>query len=55
LDDFKGFGVERKSEVIRHFGTIEKLKQAELDEIIAVKGIGPKTGLKLLEYLQSLA
>lgn len=55
LDDFKGFGVERKSEVIRHFGTIEKLKQAGLDEILAVKGIGPKTGLKLLEYLQSLA
>ena len=52
LDDFKGFGPERKSAVMRHFGTIEKLKKASLEALIEVEGIGPKTGGKLLDFLR---
>ena len=39
LDDIKGVGKERKKRLIEHFGSVEKLRQAELTAIEEVVGI----------------
>ena len=36
LDGVKGIGVKRRNELLKHFGSVEKIKSATLDELIAV-------------------
>ncbi|ALC05995.1 UvrABC system protein C [Corynebacterium deserti GIMN1.010] len=42
LDSIKGLGQSRRTELVKHFGSVAKLKQASVEEIAAVKGFGPK-------------
>jgi len=42
LDDIEGVGNSRKRTLLRHFGSLKKLKEADLDEIKAVQGIPQK-------------
>ncbi len=43
LDDVPGLGEVRRKTLLRHFGSLKKLREAEVDEIAAVPGIGPRT------------
>jgi excinuclease ABC subunit C len=43
LDDVPGLGEVRRKTLLRHFGSLKKLREAELDDIAAVPGIGPRT------------
>lgn len=42
LDDIPGIGTKRKMQLLRHFGSVNRLKRAEVDEIAAAPGIGPQ-------------
>lgn len=42
LDDIKGVGPKRKQQLMKHFGSLKKIKEASLDELILV--LGEKTG-----------
>lgn len=42
LDDLKGVGPTRKKSLLKAFGSVKKLKEADVDEIAKVEGIGPK-------------
>ena len=52
LDQFEGLGTTRKQALLHHFGSIEKLHSAKLNQLTKVKGIGPFTAQKLLKYLK---
>lgn len=39
LDDIKGIGEKRKVELLKHFGSIDKIKKAKRDELIDVKSM----------------
>lgn len=39
LDDIKGVGPARRKAIMQHFKDIEKIKQASVDELLAVEGI----------------
>lgn len=52
LDQFEGLGTSRKQALLHHFGSIEKLRSAELSQLTAVKGIGPIIGEKLIQFLR---
>ncbi|MCL1899777.1 MAG: excinuclease ABC subunit UvrC [Promicromonosporaceae bacterium] len=41
LDDIPGLGPIRSKELLRHFGSLKRLKLAGVDEIAAARGIGP--------------
>ncbi|MEZ2121254.1 MULTISPECIES: excinuclease ABC subunit UvrC [unclassified Corynebacterium] len=41
LDGIRGLGAARRTELVRHFGSVKKLKAASVEEITAVKGFGP--------------
>jgi excinuclease ABC subunit C len=43
LDSVPGLGEIRRKALLRHFGSLKKLRAAGVDEIAAVPGIGPRT------------
>ncbi|MER6129906.1 excinuclease ABC subunit UvrC [Streptomyces sp. NPDC001795] len=43
LDDVPGLGETRKQALIKHFGSVKKLRSATIDQIQEVPGIGRKT------------
>ncbi|MEU5806866.1 MULTISPECIES: excinuclease ABC subunit UvrC [unclassified Streptomyces] len=43
LDEVPGLGDTRKQALIKHFGSVKKLRQATIDQICEVPGIGRKT------------
>lgn len=53
LDDFKGLGTKRKQQLLLHFGSLEKLRQASTKELTSIEGIGTLTAERLIEFLQN--
>jgi excinuclease ABC subunit C len=49
LDDVPGLGEVRRKTLLRHFGSLKKLREAEVDQIAAVPGIGPRTASAIKE------
>ncbi|WP_217144330.1 excinuclease ABC subunit UvrC [Streptomyces sp. AC627_RSS907] len=43
LDDVPGLGETRKQALVKHFGSVKKLRSATIDQICEVPGIGRKT------------
>ncbi|MFG2175082.1 excinuclease ABC subunit UvrC [Streptomyces niveus] len=43
LDDVPGLGETRKQALIKHFGSVKKLRQATIEQICEVPGLGRKT------------
>ena len=42
LDEIKGIGEAKKKALLKHFGSVEKIKQASIQELMQVKGISEK-------------
>lgn len=42
LDGIPGLGQVRRTDLVKHFGSVKKLKEATVEEIAEVKGFGPK-------------
>jgi excinuclease ABC subunit C len=49
LDSVPGLGEIRRKALLRHFGSLKKLRAAAVDDIAAVPGIGPKTAQAIHE------
>ncbi|MFE2020721.1 excinuclease ABC subunit UvrC [Streptomyces sp. NPDC059499] len=55
LDDVAGLGETRKQALIKHFGSVKKLRQATIDEICEVPGIGRRTAESVAAALATAA
>ncbi|MEU6013285.1 excinuclease ABC subunit UvrC [Streptomyces sp. NPDC047515] len=55
LDAVAGLGETRKQALIKHFGSVKKLRQATIDEICEVPGIGRRTAESVAVALASAA
>ncbi|MGV0600618.1 excinuclease ABC subunit UvrC, partial [Mycolicibacterium pulveris] len=51
LDSIRGLGEHRRKALVTHFGSVARLKEASLEEITAVPGIGVATARAVLEAL----
>ncbi len=51
LDSVRGLGETRRKALVAHFGSVARLKQASVEEITAVPGIGVATARAVLEAL----
>ena len=51
LDSVRGLGEHRRKALVTHFGSVARLKQASVEEITAVPGIGVATARAVLEAL----
>jgi excinuclease ABC subunit C len=49
LDDVPGLGEVRRKTLIRHFGSLKKLRAATVDEIAEVPGIGARTATAIAD------
>ncbi|MEY9931989.1 excinuclease ABC subunit C [Catenulispora sp. GP43] len=54
LDDVPGLGEVRRKALLAHFGTLRKLRAAEVAEIAEVPGIGPATARQIHSALAEL-
>ncbi len=53
LDDIKGIGAVRKANLLKHFKTIEKIKQASPAELAAVAGMTEQAALAVSQFFRS--
>lgn len=51
LDDIKGVGTTKKALLLKKFGSVEKIKEASIDEIAQVKGINEELAKNIKEEL----
>ena len=52
LDDIEGIGEVRKQNLLKHFGSVEKIKNAKVKEISEIKGITLKLAEKIKKELE---
>ncbi|MFE2939781.1 excinuclease ABC subunit UvrC [Streptomyces sp. NPDC059255] len=55
LDDVAGLGESRKQALIKHFGSVKRLRQATIDQICEVPGVGRKTAESVAVALAAAA
>ncbi|MDN6155225.1 MAG: excinuclease ABC subunit UvrC [Corynebacterium casei] len=53
LDSIPGLGPARRTDLVKHFGSVKKLKEASEEQIAEVKGIGPKMASTIFEHLRA--
>lgn len=52
LDSVPGLGPQRRTDLVKHFGSVKKLKEASVEDIAEVKGFGPKLAQTVYDHLQ---
>lgn len=52
LDEVPGIGPKRKKDLIKHFGTIKRIREASLDELQEVAGISSKLAEEIYQHMQ---
>ena len=52
LDGIPGLGPARRSDLVKHFGSVKKLKEASVEDITEVNGIGPKLAQTVYDHLR---
>ncbi len=55
LDSIQGVGPGRRRALLRHFGSLKRLRQASADEVAAVPGIGPRLARVIVDQLADRA
>lgn len=51
LDGVPGLGPARRTDLVKHFGSVKKITEATKEEIQQVKGVGPKLAESIYEHL----
>ena len=52
LDEVPGIGETRKKALLRHFGSLAKVKEATVDDLVKVKGMTKKTAAEIVKRLK---
>lgn len=55
LDEIPGIGTARKHALLRHFGSVEKIRKATADELAQVKGVTRPLAARMVELLQQVS
>jgi excinuclease ABC subunit C len=54
LDGIKGIGPKRKRALLQRFGSVKRIKEATLEELLTVEGMTEKAALAVLQELKEL-
>ena len=52
LDAVEGIGPARRRALLRHFGSVKRVREGSLEEVAAVEGIGPKLAVQIQAALK---
>jgi len=50
LDDIPGIGEKRKKALLRHFGSVDKIRRATVEELVSVSGMNKKAAEEISEF-----
>ena len=53
LSDIPGIGTTRQRELLRHFGSVRKIREASLEDLAKVPGMGPKAAQAVRGYFDA--
>jgi len=53
FDNIEGIGLKRRRALLKHFGSIDRIKEASIEELAAVKGMTVKLARRLKEALSA--
>jgi excinuclease ABC subunit C len=53
LDEFPGIGQQRKTALLKKFGSVQRLRLATVEDIAVVPGFGGKAALELKKFLEA--
>ncbi len=53
LDEISGVGPKRKGKILKHFGSIEKIKTAEIADLLEVDGMNSKVAESIYNFFNS--
>jgi excinuclease ABC subunit C len=53
LDDIPGLGEVRRRTLVKHFGSLKRLREADVDQIAEVPGIGPRTAAAIKDAVSA--
>jgi excinuclease ABC subunit C len=51
LDNLRGIGPKKRIRLLSHFGSLKKIREARLDELVTVKGINKRDAENLFRFL----
>lgn len=51
LDEVPGLGEKRRKELLKHFGSLKKVRQASIEDLQVVSGVGPKLAQAIYDTL----
>ncbi|OGO00937.1 MAG: excinuclease ABC subunit C [Chloroflexi bacterium RBG_13_51_52] len=51
MDGIPGVGPRRKNALLRQFGSIQRIREASIEELVAAAGVSPAQAKKIKEYL----
>ena len=52
LEGISGVGEKRRKALMRHFKSMRKIKEADIEELMSVDGIDKKTAINILDFFQ---
>jgi hypothetical protein len=55
LDDIEGIGQVRRRELLRHFGSLRRIREASLAELAAVKGVNAELAAEIRRHLDLMS
>lgn len=55
LDEIEGIGPKRKKALLKHFGSISRIRQAETDDLMGVEGVSRPAAEKIREFFRNEA
>ena len=50
INEIPGVGPKTKRDLLRHFGSLKKIKEATLDDLLEVRGVGPSTATTIHDF-----
>ncbi len=53
LDDIKGIGEKRKKELLKHFGSIENIRKASIDDLTSIEGMNKLSAEAVYSFFKS--
>ena len=54
LDKISGIGTEKKKQLLRHMGSLKRIKTATLDELMEVRGIGEELAKEIVSFFRPI-
>ena len=51
LENIQGIGAIKRRELLKHFGGLQMIEKASVDDLLRVKGINKELAQKIYDYL----